>query len=190
MNALLALIALVLLLGSGSFSTSAQAQESPPSSNDVASLKTLHSSGLTATLVTIVVNDKPGNKQIGPQITLTNNSKTRIYLIGTRDGSQTGFLGSGEHLIPMSIAGISVCSSSAVGCSSQWLPALESFSYIEPGDTLALSLTYNVNGELKSTETLSFALALVARFSKPNTEDVSAPKTIWFNFPFVPLVRK
>ena len=147
-------------------------------------------------MVKVAITDMAVNqKEIAPQITLTNDSKTRIYVMDALgDDSQVGFLGSGHRLNNPKTAGITMCSQSAKICASPtWVEgaALENYSYIEPGDTLSLSLIYTNQGELKGDETLSFSLALIARYAKPNADpsDVGEQKVVRFNFPFVPLVR-
>ena len=153
-------------------------------------LKVSQSSGLSASLIDIIATPH----EITAQFMITNDTKARIYIIDARaDESQRAFLGSGPHLDFPNLAGLPYCNNSASNCiNNRDDMALDRFSYIEPGGQIGTAIKYNANAPFPDKETISFSLALVAKFAKPDADpsEVGPAKAIRFSFPFVSFTKR
>jgi hypothetical protein len=159
--------------------------------NSAAPIQTAHSNGLAASVVDVVVQ----SDKITPQIIITNNTSARVYIIdATGDDSEIAFLGSGEHIKHPSPANIQICGYDVSSCGSHdFGTSLDKMSYIEPGDRLPVSITYSASQAFPSNDTISFSLALVARFSRPNADpedSAGKPRQVRFSFSYIQITRK
>lgn len=145
------------------------------------------SSGLTANAVSIIYKQN----QLSAQILITNNNKVRVYILDARtDDSQLAFLGSGENLHSPMPAGVTYCNSSYSLCIANPNDiTIDKFSYIEPGDSLAIAMNYGVAQKPTDHDTVSFSITFVSRFAKSDVspEDVGPVKRLTFPFRFLQL---
>jgi hypothetical protein len=152
-------------------------------------LGTKQSDGLVANLVDIAASET----EITPTIILENGTTTRVYVTDARtDAGQIGSLKSGQHTQSPFPSGIPYCNEDVAWCTAnQYEMTLAKFSYIEPGDTLSISLKYSGLQPFPTQDDFSFSLALIARFAKPGEQsDAAAPTQVRFSFPSVPVTRK
>jgi hypothetical protein len=129
------------------------------------------------------------------QFELKNSPQARIYVRDAMtDDSQMAFLGSGAHLSsPNSVVSIEHCNS-IQSCLSPNDPGsrdINAYSYIEPSDSLSFSFQYQANSPVQQHDTISFSVALIARFAQSNGEasNASPPRPIRFNFSNVPIAQ-
>jgi hypothetical protein len=170
-------VAILFSLGVLGLTLPAAAQDATPAKPGAAP-----SSGLSASINSIsVVN----NRQIVVQIAIQNISKGRIYLlvfgsnqaatdtglIGTESQDTTGlnhcFLFTGQD-DAFSYKDCFVTSGSNHGKALD----IDQYSYIEPNDTIAVSMAYNFGQEVTRANTLSFAFKAIVRNA---TGDVDLP---------------
>jgi len=148
------------------------------------------SDGLSASLVKVIV----GRDSVTAQIEVTNNTQARVYLTDARvDGAQKAFLGSGEHLLDPFPAGMPFCNGDYSGCvKNPYDMDLTKFSYLEPGDTLGLSMRYGALLPVRSDDSITFALVLIARKAAVgrSPSDAGPPEQVRFNFRFIQLSAK
>ena len=149
------------------------------------------SSGISVTIFKTLVEQK----KIILQFTATNATTSRVYLRNAQyEASEKALLGSGEQLgnYP-SAAGIEQCSTDVTGCVSNNYHGddLNTYSYIEPGESLSFGFTYEASSPVSDDDTISFSVALIARFASPNGDpDKAGPmKVIRLNFPYTPLTH-
>jgi hypothetical protein len=132
---------------------------------------------------------------ISVQLVIKNNRNARVYLMDARtDDSQTAFLGSGAHLNAPMIASLNSCNGSAAMCIANPNDTgdLNKFTYIEPENSSGLGLSYYVPSPVKENDTISFSVALIARFAEPG-RDQSQPgrlHTLRVTFPYLKLNQK
>jgi hypothetical protein len=147
-----------------------------------------NSSGLTANAVGISYKQN----QLAAQILIKNNNKVRVYILDARtDDSQLAFLGSGEHLYSPMPAGVTSCNNSYSQCIANPNEiTIDKFSYIEPGDSLAIAMNYGVAQKPADHDTVSFSITFVSRFAKSDVspEDVGPVKRLTFPFRFLQLL--
>jgi hypothetical protein len=156
-------------------------------SAQAAGLRSVHSNGLTASLINFVV----GSDELTPEIVLTNDTKTRVYLLDVFNVAERGFLGSGQQTDFPRVVGLPTCGYDYTGCDHMWTD-LGVFATLEPGNSLAVSLKYGGLKPFHSVDTFSFSLVVLARFasSPEDPSDIGSSTKAVFNFPFVPLNRR
>ena len=147
-------------------------------------------------LTLVVTKAAPQGNSVVLQFLLTNNTKARVYVLdAARDESQRAFLDSGSHFpnSPYPITGIEVCGNSSVRECLQNPPIndLNSYTPIEAGEHLALSFVYRGFSLVSPADKISFAVTLVARFTKPEeaASEAGYPRVEPFKFPHIPLDR-
>ncbi len=161
------------------------------------------SSGLSASINSAVVVQK---QKAAVQIALQNVAKNRIYLVAFGSNKASTDIGIAGTAPPYA-SGINSCffyngqddSYSYNECmtGSQGIGRdINKYSYIEPGDTVVVSMEYNFPGDASSAKTISFSLKLIAR---PTTGDVDSlsdaeaekaigrPRPVNINFPLISL---
>jgi hypothetical protein len=153
-------------------------------------VRNVHSNGLSASLLDLIVT----NSEITPEILVKNDTRTRVYLTDpVYDKGQLGFLGSGQQTSVPIVSGIPSCLGDFETCAVTYPNNMElsKLSYIEPGDTLAISLKYSNLKPFNSSDTFSFSLTLIARFAKLGVgSEANEPMQVRFSFPFVAVTRK
>ena len=130
-----------------------------------AAAQSAQTEGVAVAVSGIVIN--PHN--INVQFVITNNRKARVYLTDARtDDSQNAFLGSGVHLSYPAVANFNFCNSSSAQCISNpnETSDLNKLTYIEPGNSTALSFSYNTFSPVNENDTISISAALIARFAE------------------------
>jgi hypothetical protein len=179
-----AFIAIVASLNFGAVAGVARA-ECP----DASSVRPAVSSGLSIQVTRIVAQ----RSTVAIQFAAKNTSTVRVYVMDSRgDDVQKGFLASGEHLNPPTTAGIQAtngrdaagCASTA-GCSQN----LDTYSYVEPGDTMPFSLTYNLPSSAPPSNAISMSLAFVVRTARGGSDSGQAdnPRVVRFPFNAIPI---
>jgi hypothetical protein len=125
------------------------------------------------------------------QFVASKQIKARVYLRDAlTEQSQIAFLGSGEQLRYPQVVGIELCRLPVTGCVVP-LEAndLNKYSYIEPDEFTAFGFTYQANSPVSENDTISFSVAMIARYATPSGDPSQAgpPKPIRFNFPYIQL---
>lgn len=156
--------------------------------SNAAPIKSTQSSGVTVSISKVSV----AVKKITLQFIISNQTKARVYLRDAlAEASQKAFLGSGERLSGPQIVGLEWCNSSVSGCITNQgeMNDLSKFSYIEPSEFTAGEFEYYADSPVNENDTVSFSVALIARFATPSGDplQVGLPTPIRFNFPYVPL---
>ena len=155
--------------------------------NDPTVIKSASSSGIAANVVGLVYRQN----QLSAQLILHNNNKVRVYLLNARsDDSQIAFLGSGEHTNSPFPAGVPFCNGSYAQCIANPNDVtIDKISYIEPGESLAVAMKYQVQQKPSDHDTISFSVTFVARFARSDiSPDEAGPvKRVTLSFPFLPL---
>jgi hypothetical protein len=150
----------------------------------------VESSGIRASLISVEAR----NREIFVNFTLTNTTKARVYFTDVRtDATQLPFLSSGGHLEAPFPSNIPFCNSDMSGClANPNESAVGKLTYLDPGASVAASMKYGANQELPTGETLSFGLALLARFVDATTSgaDPGPPQQVRFNFPNAVITKK
>jgi hypothetical protein len=136
----------------------------------------------------VIVNQR----QIILQFVITNKGRSRVYVTDARsDPSQKAFLGSGNQLNYPEIASLTFCNSTVDECIANPYATgdLGKYSYLEPGDSVGLSMLYRTQLPVNENDTISLSVALIARFTTPGTDPSQAgkPNPLRFNFPSVRL---
>jgi hypothetical protein len=157
--------------------------------NSSPEVKSDASSGITATISKIIVNQA----KVNIQFVITNNTKGRVYIEDVSgDQNQLGFLGSGYQFNNHpQVLGLEQCTGTVSECTSAESSEndIDNYSYIEPGEFLSCMFTYQADSPVSNNDTLSFSMVLMAKFSTPDTDPTQAGSVniLRFNFPFVPL---
>jgi hypothetical protein len=179
----------MVALGCAILSIRASAQNSPPS------LMSASSSGLTADVVGVAYN--ASQNQLSAQIIIKNTNNVRVYVEDTTvDSTQTAFLGSGQSAGQPTVNGLPSCDNTYAMCSNSNSSntAIDNFSYIDPGNVLAVALQYNISQPPSNPDTISFSLTMMARFAKSDVDnspdDVGPVREITLAFPFLSFSQK
>jgi hypothetical protein len=149
------------------------------------------SSGLTLS----VLRSDASQRTITLQFNLENNTKARMYVRNIAF-EEKAFLGSGAQLSPpQNVVGIMEChASSAEFCmrGDNKVDDINVYSYVEPGESIAFSFTYQTPNPVRDTDTASFPVSLIALPTKPNGDPTAAgpARHVNFNFAFMPLNRR
>jgi hypothetical protein len=151
------------------------------------------SSGLTLS----VLRSDASQRTITLQFNLENNTKARMYVRNIAF-EEKAFLGFGAQLSPpQNVVGIMEChDSSAEFCmrtgNGYQASNTNVYSYVEPGESIAFSFTYQTPNPVRDTDTASFPVSLIALPTKPNGDPAAAgpPQHVNFNFAFMPLNRR
>lgn len=156
-----------------------------------AAAQTVQTDGISVTVSGIVINQN----SITVQFVVTNNRRARAYLTDARsDDSQKAFLGSGTHLNHPMIASFNSCNSSASQCigNPNDMSDLNKFSYLEPGGSSTLGFEYSTQTQANDSDTISFSVALIARFAEVGGDQSHAgrPQPLQFGFPYIHLNRR
>lgn len=155
-------------------------------------LMTASSSGLTATVVGVAY----AQGQVSTEMIIKNTNNFRVYLTDARtDGGQNGFLGSGGILNAPFPQGLPFCNGSYSGCSTNPNEILiDKFSYIDPGNSLGLSMQYYAQQPPSNPDTITFSVTMMARFAKSSDDsspdDAGPVREITLSFPYLSFSRK
>jgi len=149
------------------------------------------SSGLT---LAVLKSDAASNA-ITLQFSLINNTQARVYVKDVvSDDAQKAFLGSGPQTQTPQAVGIENCQGFSLDAciSPSHSTDLNSFSYIEPNDSIAFSFIYNGVNPVSDTDTISFSVKLIVRATKPNGDpnEAGPSKIVRFSFAYMPLNRR
>ncbi len=146
-------------------------------------IKKALSNGLIVSISKVVYNPR----DILIQFVATNGSASRIYIQDAwSDQSQRAFLKSGENLRWPVVSGINQCSFPLDLCLRNGAARdLSKFSYIEPGGVMAFSFKYQLASKISEDDSISFAVALMARIAplKGDQDEAGSAKSLRFNFP-------
>ena len=173
----------------------------PPAASNPA----FQSGGLSASINSVGVDS---NNRVTVQIVLQNNTKNRIYLMAFGSNKAATDNGAFGQLSNGDMSGINSCNiyggsedsfSSNICLNDEhngFAKDLNKYSYIEPGEFIAISMRYGFNHPIADATTISFAFRAIARNATGDIDSLSEadaakaigrPHTVNINFPLIPL---
>ncbi len=154
-----------------------------------AAIRSAQSSGVTVSISKVSLSQR----QLVNQFMVSNNTNGRVYVMDVQDQMQAALTSTGTRLDNTTITGIEHCSSNLTNClATPDVKDLNHYSYIEPGEFTVFGISYFLSNPVSEHESISFSVALIARYATPNSDPFEAgpPRTVRFNFPNVPLAQR
>jgi hypothetical protein len=158
--------------------------------SEAAAQLTKSSGGITFTISKVLTS----GSNVIIQFNATNNTMGRVYIRDAQfDDRQKAFLGSGPQLSWPTITGLELCADTVAGCTNpaagQHGDDLNKYDYIQPGEFLSFSFNYQTPSPAQASDTISFGIGIVARYSQPNgnPQEAGPMQAVRQNFPYVPL---
>jgi hypothetical protein len=195
----LVLCGLVALLAARTFPVAAQsaATSAPSASATTDARPAFQSSGLQLSINNVGVQ---GYHDIVAQVVVLNATKLRQYLLVF--GSHTAALDTGKIGELNGVSGINACYLN--GSNDQMIydrckdtmANVNYYTYIEPGETAAVSLKFGYNDVDKAAKTISFSFKAIVRTAVGDADPLadpskglSPPRVVNINLPLIPINR-